>query len=96
MSYDDDGEENAMKEYLQYLVDSGNLEGAAKGVALQVIDQGLGSLIGKQVAVFKLQIEDAFLKRTCKTCGADVALADLDGYDDGGRCGDCRNSFESF
>ena len=61
MSYDDDGEENAMKEYLQYLVDSGNLEGAAKGVALQVIDQGLGSLIGKQVAVFKLQIEDAFL-----------------------------------
>jgi hypothetical protein len=61
-------EENAEVEVLEYLTENGYLEGAAHGIALQVIGKGRSSLSPKQEAVFQRYVVDEYFNLECARC----------------------------
>lgn len=61
-------ETNAEHEILKYLTENGYLEGAAHGVALQVIDKGRDSLKGGQVGVFENFVAEKYFDLECSRC----------------------------
>jgi hypothetical protein len=56
-----------LREALQYLVDN-ELEGKAKGITCRVLTHGVFDLSPKQRFIFKTQVADEWLTRTCG-CG---------------------------
>ena len=83
-----DEEVEARNEVLQHLLDHDELEGAAAGVARLVIDQGLGSLKGRQHDVWEI-IEREHLSKECPVCSREVPLSELICLDTNGACGEC-------
>jgi hypothetical protein len=85
-------EEGEVVEILSYLTEYDELDGVARGIALQVIEKGMRSLIGNQIAVYDRQIRAKFLKIQCKRCGEELPTSEiLEALTEGdGRCSWCR------
>lgn len=95
MSWDDDSGITKRNEYLQHLVDDGYIDGREAGIALQVIE-GKKTLSSKQEFVYRRHIEQEFMERTCRICGGEVDIGDLQGCEETGMCGECDRSEISF
>jgi len=75
---------------LQYLIDY-ELDGVAKGITARVITHGL-DLTEKQLYVFRRDVVDPWLIRTCKCCQAVAEGHELIGFwENDGYCGSCAN-----
>src|SRR5579884_2913737 len=61
-------QENDEHEVLKYLTEFGHLEGAAHGIALQVLARGRESLTEKQEYVFQRFVADKFFRLECALC----------------------------
>jgi hypothetical protein len=59
--------ESTVQEILSYLLETDRLDGAARGIALQVIHMGLGSMSERQRIVFDRYIGD-YLIFECSRC----------------------------
>jgi hypothetical protein len=89
------GKTNELRQYLQSLIDTDQLDGAARGITLQLIE-GKRPLTDKQQFVFDRDVAEPFLYKTCSICGAEVESRDLDAYTEAHMCGDCNWSHISF
>ena len=82
------------REVLAFLTEHGYLEGAAHGVALQVVAKGRESLRGRQVDVYESEILNKYFNLECRLCHdpgmptseITAAMAEGDGL-----CSKCRN-----
>jgi hypothetical protein len=76
---DSDGimEGMAEREILQYLTQYGHLEGAAHGIALQVIDKGRESLKGGQVEVFEKFVVEEYFNLECRRCHDEIPTSEI-------------------
>ena len=86
-------EDMAEREILAYLTEHGYLEGAAHGIALQVIGKGRNSLRGDQRDVFEKFVFEKYFNLKCRLCHGEMptseilaALMERDGL-----CSSCRN-----
>ncbi|SRR5579871_5069497 len=67
----------AEREILEYLTEHGYLEGAAHGIALQVIDKGRASLRGGQADVFQKFVAEKYLNLECGRCHAEMPTSEI-------------------
>ena len=75
---------------LRHLVETGRLEGAAKGIARQVLARGEGTLSDRQEWVFHTQVRTKYLLRVCELCGDLIPLPEvMASWGNGGYCGSC-------
>jgi len=87
---EDDYDDEAI--FLQQLVDSKHLEGAALGITKQVIDKGEESLSAAQRSVFNKQVIDQFVTHECSRGGHDVPWSEMyEAYTNGGYCSYCQH-----
>ncbi len=78
-------------EALRFLV-AYHLDGAAKGITSRVITHGLHGLSPKQLRVFKAEVVDEWLFRTCKCCQTSIEGNELIcAWENDGYCGSCAN-----
>lgn len=83
---DDDG----FTEFVEQIVRNDHLDGAAKGIALQVIDRGIDSLSSAQLAVFERHVMDEFHYESCERCSNSIPWSEqYDAYHNGGFCSYC-------
>jgi hypothetical protein len=66
----------AEREILEYLTEYGYLEGAAQGIALQVIKKGRRSLKGEQVDVYEKFVEEYFNLK-CRRCHGEMPTSEI-------------------
>jgi hypothetical protein len=86
----------ALNEVLQHLVESGSLEGPAKGIARQVIARGEKSLSERQEWVFNSQVRARYLYRTCRLCEELIPLPEVTAsLDNGDLCASCARILAS-
>jgi hypothetical protein len=78
--------------FLQEIVDSEGLEGAALGITKLVIDKGRETLSPKQEYVFQTQVLDEYTVDECKRCSGDIPWCEMmAAYENGGYCGWCTH-----
>jgi hypothetical protein len=79
-----------VKTILQQLLDSGQLDGPAAGIARQVIARGETTLSERQEWVFDAHVRSKYLLRVCDLCGDLIALSEvMPSLNNGGLCGTC-------
>jgi len=83
--------ESTVQEILGYLLETDSLDGAARGIARQVIDKGLGSMSERQQVVFDRYISD-YLIFECSRCHSSFPAGEVvDAVADGdGLCSWCK------
>ena len=93
MGWNDRMEDDGGKgEALAYIVESGYLDGAAEGIAKQVLAKGESSLSSKQQVVFEREVKDVYFSPTCRNCNRPVPLTEYARWDmDGNECYDCAS-----
>ena len=69
-------QENSEQEVLEFLTQHGYIEGAAHGIALQVMAQGRSSLKGKQVLVFD-RIAKEYFNLECDRCHLAMPICEI-------------------
>ncbi|MDY3554246.1 hypothetical protein R5W24_003365 [Gemmata sp. JC717] len=62
-------EANAQQEVLEYLAESGDIDGAALGITRQVLSHGRDSLSAAQETVFERHVAGEFFRMECGLCG---------------------------
>jgi hypothetical protein len=67
----------AEREILEFLTQNGYLEGAAHGIALQVIDKGRASLKGGQAGVFEKFIVEKYFDLECRRCHNEMPTSEI-------------------
>lgn len=77
MDSDEILEDMAEREILEYVTEHGYLEGAAHGIALQVIDKGRESLKGGQVDVFEKFVVEKYFNLECRQCHAEMPTSEV-------------------
>ena len=94
MDWTEDFDESLLdREALQFLIDY-HLDGSAKGITAQVISKGFGSLSEKQLYVFKSDVVDEWLIRTCRCCQHTAEGHDLIGFwENDDYCGNCADGY---
>jgi hypothetical protein len=96
MAHEQADERAELNEVLQQLVDSGALEGPAKGIARQVIARGEKSLSERQEWVFQTQVRSKYLYRTCRLCEELIPLPEVTAaLDNGELCASCARILAS-
>lgn len=76
--------------FLERIVD--RLEQPARGITLQVIDEGVDSLSEKQEHVFDRYVIGEYAVENCTKCGCSIPWSEkADAYDNGGYCGWCEH-----
>ena len=69
--------EDGYAAFLQQVVDSGELDGAAEGITKIVIAKGSRSLSSKQTYVFERYVLDVYVTETCWRCGAPIPWEEM-------------------
>jgi hypothetical protein len=82
-----EGDPMARNDALRQLIELGRIDGAAAGIARQIIAEGLGSLSERQAFVFR-QIAIDHLLKEFPTCGEEIPLDELSRFALEGLC--CR------
>lgn len=81
--------EDDLNDYLKMLISTNRLEGTAKGVTLQVINQGIDSLSEKQLYRFEEAMSQNMIEE-CQLCGGQIPWSEMSGAEDnGGYCSWC-------
>jgi hypothetical protein len=88
-----DADEDGLDEILRYLINAGELEGAALGVAKQIVGHGTASLSPRQQTVLEAIKEEHFVAE-CERCGGDIPLSEMLFAMDSGLCGWCEGMDE--
>ena len=92
MSISDLMDENDYEDFLQEILDAGQLDGVAEGITKLVIDKGESSLSAKQEYVFRTQVKEVFITGDCNRCGADIPWSEMyEANDNGGFCSWCAH-----
>jgi hypothetical protein len=86
MSVDKDDIEQVA--FIQELIDGGRLEGAALGIAKQVVAKGPDSLSGSQDAVLEATMRE-FSTELCESCGNPIPWSERYQAAKSGRCCGC-------
>jgi hypothetical protein len=82
--------EEGFLEFLKELVEWKQIEGAALGIAKQVLSQGMGSLSEKQLFVFKKHVIEANTIDRCERCASEIAWHEMAlAHMNGGYCEYC-------
>jgi hypothetical protein len=78
------------EDFLQQLVDGGELEGAALGITKQVISNGEQSLSDKQSFIFQRDVIKKFAEDDCVRCGNEIPWSEkYFAIESGGLCSWC-------
>jgi len=64
-------------EVLRHLVEYEYLEGAALGIAKQVLDQGITSLSPRQRDVYRMFVEEKYFAMECERCGTELPTSEI-------------------
>jgi hypothetical protein len=87
MQQEHEAELNAI---LQHLVDSGQIQGPARGIARQVIARGENTLSQRQEWVFNTQVRAQYITRACRLCEDLIPLSEVvDSWSNGDLCANC-------
>ena len=90
-------QEEGFQEFLQDVIRSGDLEGAALGVAKLALVQGVDALSEKQYFIFEKYVIDAHAVEACKRCGNEIPWHEMIyAHIDGGYCSWCMRMHESM
>jgi hypothetical protein len=91
-------QDNAEHEVLECLIESDLLEGAALGIAKQVLSKGRESLSEKQEYVFQRFVADKYFKLECSRCHIPMPTSEvlIALMEDDGLCGWCRHMREKY
>lgn len=83
-------------EFLKFLLREKCIEGAAAGIAQQVVSKGLSSLSDKQRAVLQKQVLNIYTQTTCPECGNDLAWDEMYWYvtDECPRCAEISDRMQ--
>lgn len=81
------------REILEHLTKYGYLDGAAHGIALQVVNKGLDSLKGGQQNVYDKFIVEKYFNLNCRICGAEMPTSEILAalMENDELCGCCRS-----
>ncbi len=83
------------KDFIQELIDGGDLEDAALGVAKLYVDKGEKALTPKQKYVFDNHVVKQHTVEECKRCSADIPWCEMyHAIDNGGYCNYCWHMIE--
>lgn len=91
-------EANAQHEILEVITESGCLEGAAHGIALQVLKSGRDSLSSKQEYVFQKFVAEKYFDLDCSRCHIPMPTCEI-AYalsEDDGLCSWCRKMESNY
>ncbi|MDT8448432.1 MAG: hypothetical protein RRB13_16190 [bacterium] len=81
-----------LSSFVSDLLEGGYLEGAAAGIAKQVVDRGLESLSEKQRDVFEAQVIAKYGNQYCKKCNSKLELYEIyEAMTEDGLCGSCAH-----
>jgi hypothetical protein len=84
--------EDSFLEFVQELVEWNEIDGAALGIAKQVVAQGIGSLSDKQLWVFKTYVLDAQTVDRCERCAHEIPWHEMArARRNGGYCDYCEH-----
>ena len=84
--------EEGFLKFLQELIEWEQIEGAALGIAKQVLDKGLESLSEQQDFVFRKYVVEANFVDRCKRCGNEIAWHEMVfAHRNGGFCEYCEH-----
>ena len=93
----EDREQEEYRDYLRQLVDNGDIEGAAAGIARLVIDKGKSDLTERQRYVFEHSVETAFPQPACGQCGELIPWEDAYRFIHADSlCSSCQHSYDRF
>jgi len=88
-------EDDGFTAFLQEIVDSEGIEGAALGITKVVIEKGQEALSKKQAYVFQAAVLDEYTVGECKRCSGDIPWCEMmEAYDNGGFCGWCAHMMD--
>jgi hypothetical protein len=87
MHQDQGADENGV---LRHLIETGRIDGAARGIARLVLARGEGGLSERQEYVFHTQVREKYLLRVCELCGDLIPAGELvTSWGNGGFCASC-------
>lgn len=88
-------EEAEFAAFLREILD--RLDGPARGITLQVIDQGTDSLSAKQKRVFEKYVLDPYTLDECSVCLNSIPLSEMAfALDHRGMCSWCYNRWQKM
>lgn len=86
--------DDEVSDYINDLISSNSLEGAALGIAKQFLDKGYSSLSAKQLKILEA-ILPSESQRNCTACCAPIPWCEmLESRDNGGYCSWCSHQLE--
>lgn len=89
---DQDYHDDGLNEFLEWLINTGELRDAALGVTRQVIDRGIESLTAKQKEVFDVHVLGTHIIENCERCSHSIPMSEMvAAKDNGGLCGYCEH-----
>jgi hypothetical protein len=92
MDWREDFDDSLLNEEALSFLHQHELGEIAAGITKQVMGKGMGSLSEKQLAIFKDQVVDAWLMRTCKCGGHSIEGDELIGlWENDGYCSRCAH-----
>jgi hypothetical protein len=84
-------ENDGYTDFLQEVIDSGELEPAAVGITKIVIAKGEDALSPKQAYVFKRYVLDEYTTESCDRCGENIPWCEMMQAHETGNCGWCNH-----